>query len=356
MSRQRLSSLRAIMRRRGCGAFIVSRPAHIRALSGFSGSHALCIIRSRGAEFLTDGRYALQSREEVRGFRRTVVSSSLIEASAGRSLLGRIRRAAFEEEHLSHAQVRAFRRHFPGIRFVPTAGVLEGLLVRKTPPELASIREAARIADAVFGRVVSRVVAGAREADIASEISYLLRRHGADGDAFEPIVASGWRGALPHARPTSRKIRSGDLVILDFGCRVDGYCSDLTRTLGVGRLPERARKLHRAVLDAQTAAIEAARGGMAARELDMVARKRLKHSGFAQYVVHSLGHGLGLEVHEIPRVSWMSDECLEAGSVITIEPGLYVPGFGGVRIEDDILLLEDGCEVLTRAPRDLTIT
>jgi Xaa-Pro aminopeptidase len=212
-----------------------------------------------------------------------------------------------------------------------------------------------RITDEVFAELLGILKAGMREKDVAAEITYRHRMHGADGDAFDPIVAGDERGSQPHARAGDRTLRRGELVTLDFGCTVKGYHSDLTRTVAIGRPTQRAKEIYRVVHEAQSAALHAARGGMPASALDGVARKVITDAGYGAAFSHSLGHGLGLHIHERPRVSALSKETLTPGSVVTIEPGVYIPGWGGVRIEDDILLTATGCSVLTTAPRDLLV-
>ncbi|HEV8539137.1 MAG TPA: M24 family metallopeptidase, partial [Bacteroidota bacterium] len=196
---------------------------------------------------------------------------------------------------------------------------------------------------------------GTTESDISAEISFRQRKHGAEADAFETIVASGERGALPHARPTSKQLRNGELVTLDFGCIVEGYHSDMTRTVAIGRPKPEAKKIYAIVYEAQQRAIDAARSDMRARDLDAVARKHIKEKGYDRYYRHSLGHGIGLQIHEAPRISVLSNSLLERGNVITIEPGIYLPGFGGVRIEDDAVITNGSCDVLTQSSRDLIV-
>ncbi len=211
------------------------------------------------------------------------------------------------------------------------------------------------LSEKVFRRILRFVRAGLKEAEVAAEITYWHRKYGADGDAFEPIVASGVRGALPHGRASEKKIKKGELVTLDFGCRLDGYCSDVTRTVAVGQPGDRARRIYRVVLDAQCRAIDAARAGIKARKLDQIARDHIKRRGFGKYFSHSLGHGVGIEIHEQLRLSDRSNDTLMAGNVVTVEPGIYIPGFGGVRIEDDIVIRQEGCEVLNVAEKELII-
>ncbi|MFN0159102.1 MAG: M24 family metallopeptidase [Bacteroidota bacterium] len=355
MTRQRLAQLRKTLVEKGLDALLVSSLYNIRYLSGFSGSNGLIVVRRNSAHFLTDSRYVLQSREEVKGFKRIIAQRGLFDEVAKQKLLSGCARVGFESQHLPHSQYIEMRRQFPRIRLVPTAELVEDMVLVKDQSELESIKEAVRISDMVFDTILDTIRPGVRELDVAAEISYLHKTHGAEQDAFECIVASGERGALPHARATSKKIKSGDLVTLDFGCTVRGYNSDITRTVGVGRVSKKQRRMYDVVLEAQRAAIAEAHAGMPASELDAVARDRIAAAGYGKYFTHSLGHGLGLQVHERPRVSSLGKERLQSGSVITIEPGVYIPGVGGVRIEDDVVLTPTGCQVLNSAPKELMV-
>ena len=356
MTQPRISKLRESLRQEGLDALIVSSIHNIRYLTSFSGSNALCVVKQKEADFLTDGRYAEQARDEVsRRFKRTITALGLYEGIAKQRLLHGCKKVGFESHYVSYAQYRTIKKLCPSVSFVPTMDLVERLALLKDVGEIASIQKAVDISDKVFGEVLSMIKPGMEERTVAAEISYLHKHFGAEGDSFETIVASGSRGSLPHARASSKRIQKGEMVTLDFGCVVNGYNSDITRTLAVGRASRRAREIHRVVLDAQTCAIDAARGGMSARELDAVARTQISRAGFGKYFIHSLGHGLGLHVHERPRISSLSKEHLQAGNVITIEPGVYIPNFGGVRIEDDILLTETGCRVLNSAPKELLI-
>ena len=349
----RLARLRAEMQRRGLDALLVSFLPNVRYLSGFSGSNALCVVTRTGAVLVTDSRYARQSRSEARRLQRVITALPLPEALNAFGVLKRLRTVGFEAEHVPYVQYRMLKKLFPRISFRGTTGLVEDIALIKDASEIDSVHKAARISDRVFGEIISLIRPGVRESEIAAEISYLLRRHGGERDAFEPIVASGERAILPHARATTKRIRRGELVVLDFGTTCNGYCSDLTRTVAVGRVSRAARETYALVREAHADAIAAARAGMMARELDAVARERFRRAGYGRYFVHSLGHGLGLSIHERPRVSPLSRERLQAGSVITIEPGLYIPGVGGVRIEDDVVLTPGGCKVLTGASREL---
>lgn len=355
MNRFRLNELRRVMKAKKLDSFLVTSLENIRYLSGFTGSNALLVITSSGVTFLTDTRYTLQSKNEVSGCKRIITRRDLIEEAAGRKLFLRRNRIGFESQHTVHAQFRKLRKLVRHASLVPTEELVETIAIVKDTGELNAIGQAVKITDRVFHEVVKKIRPGVTELDLAAEISYLHKKFGAEKDAFESIVASGKRGSLPHARPTAHRIKKGEFVTLDFGCTYRGYNSDLTRTVAVGTASKRMREMYAAVLHAQREAIAAARAHMPASDLDGIARGSLTNRGYGKYFSHSLGHGLGLHVHERPRVSFLSKESLLAGSVITIEPGIYIPGVGGVRIEDDVVLDEKGCTVLNKAPKELLI-
>jgi Xaa-Pro aminopeptidase len=351
----RVARLRAVLKKQQLDALIITSLTHLQYLLGFTGTNGIGVFGRRTTAFITDSRYRAQSARQVRTARRYITQHPLLEALAEHGCLKRDTIVGFESHHVTFQQYRVLRRTFPRVTFVPTTGTVEQLLLVKDPAELAALREAMRITDEVFGELLGILKAGMREKDVAAEITYRHRMHGADADAFDPIVAGGERGSQPHARAGDRSLRRGELVTLDFGCTVKGYHSDLTRTVAIGRPSSRAKEIYSIVREAQAAALNAACGGMLANELDGVARKVITDAGYGAAFSHSLGHGLGLHIHERPRVSALSKDTLMPGSVITIEPGIYIPGWGGVRIEDDILLTATGCSVLTTAPRDLLV-
>lgn len=355
MTEQRLERLFSKLKSSGLDAFLVTFLPHIRYLSNFSGSNALCLITQDRHVFLTDGRYREQAPKEVQGFHIIVSQKSLLEELSRRKLLLGLRRIGIDANSITISQLKNLRKLFPRTRFVPSTAIIDELVAVKDKTEIHAIKEAAQITDLVFHSVLKRIKEGVRELDIAAEISYLHRTYGAEADAFEPIVASGKRGALPHARASAKKLRRGELVTLDFGCRFNGYHSDLTRTVAVGRVGKEEKKIYRVVLEAQKRGIEAAVAGAKVKAVDRSARRYIKEQGYGKFFNHSLGHGLGLQVHEMPRVSGSSKETLLEGNVITIEPGIYVPGLGGVRIEDDIVVRNGSCEVLTTSPKELLV-
>jgi Xaa-Pro aminopeptidase len=323
-------------------------------LTGFTGDSGALIVSRRGTTFITDGRFMVQGRAEMAGVRLLQQQGSLY-ASVGQFLKdSRYRRVGFDPAKTTVGQLRSLRKAAgASVRWVATAGTVESLRMRKDAAELAQMRRAAILAGDVVQSAISLLKPGIREFEVAAEIEYQMRKRGASGPAFETIVAFGERAALPHARPTAKRLRKNELVVLDLGAILGHYCSDITRTVYVGRAPKRIRIWYQAVLEAQGAAITAATSGAACMDVDGAARQVLARYRLDDLFVHSTGHGLGLEVHEDPRVARGQAKRLEPGNVITIEPGVYSAGIGGIRIEDDVAIHADRTEVLTRAPRDL---
>ncbi len=299
---------------------------------------------------MTDFRYRLQAETQVRGCRLVEQNAGMAEALAG-VIKGRRRRTVgFEKRHLSWAMHRELSKRLPGVRLVPRNGDVELLRTVKDPDEVASLRKAIRLAAGAYDRAARRL-AGRREREVAEGLETAMRKGGAEATAFPPIVAAGRNSALPHASPGRRTIRRGDLVIIDFGARFRGYHSDTTRTRLPGGGTARARDVYRVVQEAQWAALEAVRPGAAARDVDRAARAVIEQAGYGHCFGHGTGHGVGLEVHENPSIAPRSGEILAPGMVFTLEPGVYIENFGGVRIEDMVLVTERGHEILTRSIR-----
>ncbi len=355
MTRNRLQAVRRALAAHHVDAFLVSENSHIRYLTGFTGSNAVCLVTPRRAVLITDGRYRSQAPAEVDGATVVIARQSLFAELSQRYLVRPGMKVGVEEEHLSAASLRTLRRLLPRCSFPAMPPLIERMSAVKDASEIKRIKRAVEITDAVFAKVLIAMEPGIRELDLAAEISYWHRKYGADSEAFDPIVASGPRAALPHARATTKKIRVGEVVVLDFGCRYQGYNSDMTRVVALGRPSAEMQKIHGIVREAQQRAIDAIRPGMEARALDAVARTHIEKAGYGKFFVHSLGHGLGIHIHDSLRISSLSSELLHEHAVVTIEPGIYLPGKGGVRIEDDVLITRGGCSVLTRSPRDLIV-
>jgi Xaa-Pro aminopeptidase len=349
----RLKRLRHALEVAGASSFLEMHLPNIFYLCGFSGDSAALLVDPASATLFTDGRFTIQAKEETRGIRIHIHKGPLLEA-VGEHLRGRKRhRVAIPPSRLTLAGWKALRKAAGGnLKWVAIDGLVEGLRAVKDASEIERIREAAHLGSQVMEETIRLIRPGVTEIDIASEIGYRMRRKGASGESFEAIVAAGPRSALPHARPTARRIGKNELVVLDLGAILRRYCSDLTRTVHVGKASARVRDWYRAVLDAQTAARDAVKSGVACGVIDAAARNVLQRKGLGRYFVHSTGHGIGLEIHEDPRIARDQKKLLETGNVVTLEPGVYVEGVGGIRIEDDALVTPRGAEILTTAPRE----
>jgi Xaa-Pro aminopeptidase len=334
---------------------LVTRPPNWYYLTGFTGEAGLLLVSSRARPVIvTDGRFTVQAREETTGVRVVQQVRGLLEAAGKLFREQRVRTVGFDPEQITVAQLRGLRKAAGRrVRWAPVSSMVESLRMKKDPSELAQMRRAALLATEVIADAAKLLRPGLREFEVAAEIEYQMRKRGASGPAFETIVASGPRTALPHARPTARRLRKNELVVLDLGAILGHYCSDITRTFYLGRAPARIRGWYKAVQEAQAAAVAAVKAGARCGDVDRAARSVLAGHHLDRHFTHSTGHGLGLEVHEDPRVAKGQARTLELGNVVTIEPGVYVEGVGGIRIEDDVAVHADRTEVLTRFTRDL---
>ncbi len=336
------------MRREKLDGFLVASLPNVRYLCGYTGSNGLMLVTRRDCWFYTDFRYAEQIRTEVKGCRKRVLVRDLVSNPPlewGRTY----RRLGVEENHVTLARARQFRKRFRKARLVPTRDLVLELRRTKEQAEVELIAGAQRITDRVFGKVLKLVKPGVRERDLALEIESQFRRHGEV--AFDSIVASGPNAAKPHAGFSDRRLRRGDAITFDIGCRVAGYCSDMTRTVFVGRAPAELRKVYAIVHEAQRRALATIKPGTAAKVVDAAAREYITEQGYGKQFGHGLGHGVGLEVHELPGLAAPSRDTLAPGDVVTVEPGIYLPGIGGVRIEDMVHVTRTGYTNLTRSPK-----
>jgi Xaa-Pro aminopeptidase len=330
---------------------LVTDALNLRYLTGFTGSNALALVGLEMRRFLTDFRYVERARTEVTGFDLQLAPQELRTALAAGWPPGELR-VGFEDQHVSVRRHAELRETLPErIELVPAGGLVEAERAIKEPGEVATIRAAAALVDEIYAWLAEDALVGRTERDVALALEQEMRMRGAEGPSFSSIVAAAENGALPHAVPRDVAIPAGTLLTLDIGARMDGYCSDCTRTWATGALDDDLAELYDTVLNAQETALAAVRPGPEGRELDAVARDLITAAGHGDHFGHGLGHGVGLDVHEAPRLARTATGRLEAGHVVTVEPGIYLPGRGGARIEDLVVVTGDGHEVLSRTPK-----
>jgi Xaa-Pro aminopeptidase len=349
--RERLISL---FREQKIDSFLIAALPNVRYLSGFTGSNGAILLTAERALLFTDPRYQTQAPQQSDCEVKIAKGAVLAEIVSWQKKLG-LRRLGFERSRISFSDYDYLKSQRLAAKLVPVTDVVEKLRMVKSPKEIATIRTAVELNSAALEHALSALKREMTEIDLAAEIEYRMRQLGADGPSFETIVATGPRTALPHAHPTPAPINGNQLLLIDMGATVAGYASDMTRTMSVGHLPPKARRMYHAVLESQLAAIDAVKAGVAASRVDRAARRVLKQHGLDKLFIHSTGHGLGLEIHEGPRIGRKGTEGLEAGMAITIEPGAYLEGFGGIRIEDTVVVTEKGCEILTPTKKDLLV-
>jgi Xaa-Pro aminopeptidase len=334
-------------------ALLVAFSPNLRYLTGFTGSNGCLLAMPGKAILFTDPRYRIQASQEVSTQVKISKGPLVTDALAAIGRLG-LKRIGYEPARMTCDFFEALKAHLPmNASLTPVHGWIEELRMVKTPDELTRIRRSVETNSRAFEQAVSRVRPGMMERDLAAELEYRMRRLGAEKPSFETIVAGGVRSALPHAQPTSAPLRAGDLVVVDMGAFQDGYASDMTRMLFLGRPTARVKRTYRAVLEAQLAAIDCVRAGVPVAQVDRAARRVLKGYGLDRAFVHSTGHGLGLEIHEPPRIGKRDKSVLREGMAITIEPGVYLEDFGGIRIEDTVVVTAGGCDILTPTSKEL---
>jgi len=351
--REVIKDLELLIAEKGLQGILLFSPENLFYLTGYRGEEGGLLLEEGRGTLLVDGRYFTQAKEEAEGVEVGLLKSwarGIAEELRSRSL----KRVGVEAHSLTLRQYQRLSEEAQGVEFVPIGEELEGLRARKGPDEVEAIKEAIAISERALKEVLSLLKPGVREMEVALELEFRMRRAGSEGVPFPPIVASGPRAALPHATPTEKRIGAGEPVIVDFGARHNRYCSDETRTFLVGGDGGEFEKIYQIVKEAQERAIERIRVGVPLSEVDRAARERIEAAGFGPHFSHGTGHGVGIAVHEWPTVSSESSQVAEEGMVITIEPAIYLPEWGGVRIEDMVLITPSGAEVLTTAPKDLT--
>jgi Xaa-Pro aminopeptidase len=336
-------------------AFVVTRLPNVRFLTGFTGSNGQLVLAAERSVFLTDGRYTEQSRREVPELERRTYAADFAEAFAAACRDAGVARVAFESGGVTYRFYEDLREKASDVELVPTREEIERLRWIKEPEEIHMIERAQAITDEAFERILPKLVEGITEREAALELEWAMRRAGAEGLAFDSIVAFGESSAEPHHHPTDRPLGRGDVIKMDFGALYAGYHADMTRTVAYGEPPEELRQIHAIVARSQRAGIDAVRAGVAGKDPDAAARQVIADAGYGERFSHSLGHGVGLELHEGPTLRGPSDEILPENAVVTVEPGIYVPGLGGARIEDMVVVTEDGCRPIPRSTRELVV-
>jgi Xaa-Pro aminopeptidase len=327
---------------------------NVRYLTGYSGSTGAIFITRKASIFITDFRYKDQSKKEVKGSRILISKKNAIATMADvKEAQAKNLRVAIEAHRLTVDQKAQLADALPNAILVDTIDMVEDLMICKDKAEIENIRKAAEISDVAFERILGILKPGLREKDVAAELEYQMKMLGADKEAFGSIVASGYRSALPHGLASSKKIKQGEFVTFDFGALYNGYCSDITRTVVIGRASARQKNIYKIVQRAQMAGVKKVRAGVTGKAVDAAARKVIEKAGFGKEFGHGTGHGIGLEVHAAPRISMLGAQPLKSNMVITIEPGIYISGWGGVRIEDDVVVRPRGALVLNKAPKKL---
>ena len=338
-------------------ALLVTASSNIRYLTGFTGSAGIVVVTGQDMILVTDGRYTEQAADQLAASSapcRLEITSTEQRSIVGSALVG-TRRLGLEADHVTWSTQRRYAEEwFPDLEVCATSGLVERLRRTKDDAELARMELAAAIADAALAEHRSELSDGPTEAEFALGLDSTMRRFGASSTSFETIVASGPNGAKPHARPTDRRIGDGDLVVVDFGCIVDGYCSDMTRTVAIGDIDDTCTLMLEVVTAANAAGVAAVRAGASASDVDAAARAVISDAGWASAYTHGTGHGVGLDIHEAPRVAATSTDTLSSGDVVTVEPGVYLPAHGGVRMEDSVVVTPDGCRVLTHTTKSPT--
>lgn len=358
MADTRLEQLRFILEDNKSDAMFVSYLPNIRYITNFSGSSAYLFITKDELHFITDDRYEEQIKEELYPLPglHTYISRDVWRVAKDKHILKNITTLAFESDRIYYSDAVSIRNLIRPIKFKPVSNLVERFTIPKSPEELEFIQKACDLAVETYNLVLPLIKPGVGENEIALEIAYQSRKLGSEADPFDIIVTSGARGAIVHGAPTAKKLRNGDIVILDFGCKVHGFCSDITRTIAVGRATKEQKQLYKIIHKAKEAAINIVRPGMNGKTLDKSARSIIEKEGFGKFFQHSLGHGIGLESHEMPLITFrMDDQIVPEFSVIAIEPGVYLPDKYGMRIEDMVYITRYGPKMLTKAPEDLPV-
>lgn len=352
---QRLNKLRKQFAKHDIEAFIISNPINCTYLSGFKGTAVTLVVNNNNAYLLTDFRYLEQAREQSPNFTVIDITKSFYSELIRLFNQAGVNKVGVESDYLTYQQFTTLNKKVGKIKFIPINGAVHNLRMIKELEEVALIKKSMHILDKAFNHIIGKLKPGVTEKEIALELEFFARSEGAEEKAFPFIVASGPRSSLPHGTASNRVIQYGDLVTIDFGVVFNGYNSDMTRTIVIGKPDKKQKDIYNIVLEAQLVGLDKIRAGLKASEIDNMVRTVIEQKGYGSYFGHSTGHGIGLEVHEKPRLSDSDETVLEDGMVVTVEPGIYIPKWGGVRIEDTVLVQKTGCKILCSSPKSTLI-
>ena len=351
---RRQENLKQVLAKKNLDGILITNLTNIRYICGFTGSAATCLVMPDGQYFITDGRYIEQSKNQVQGFERFIDMDTHFNVIKNNKLNPNGLKLAFESDHVSYSLYGKMKEMFPETTWEGTSMILEVLAAVKDDSELAAIRTAVEVTDKVYEEILPMLQPGCTEKQVANIMVSKYRDY-AEGEAYSPIVAAGPNGALPHAIPTDREFIKGDFIVIDAAAKYGGYHADMTRTPVVGEATEKHQEVYGIVKEAQRRGCSAAKAGVPCKDVDSATRDYITEMGYGDYYTHGTGHGLGLEIHTSPRFSPKSDEILKVNNVMTVEPGIYLAGWGGVRIEDDLIIKEDDCEILNKTTKDLIV-
>lgn len=348
---ERVNNLRTLLNEKGLDGLLLYKPENRRYASDFTGSTGYVLVTANYAKFITDFRYIQQASTQCNGF-------EVVEINAQKTIIDvlnelNLKKIGVEEDFMTYGQYREFTSKLVETELVPLEGAIVKLRSVKTTDEVKYIEKAASIADEAFNHILNFIKPGMSEQEIGLELEFFMKKRGASKLSFDSIVASGKRSSLPHGIATDKVVEIGDMITLDFGCVYNGYCSDMTRTFVLGKANNKQKEIYNVVLEAQKTSLNAVKPGITGEELDKIARNIISEKGYGEYFGHGLGHGVGLEVHELPHINARGKVTMEPGMIITIEPGVYIPDFGGVRIEDLVLVTDNGYTVLSKSTKDL---
>lgn len=350
----KLTKLRKKLEQADLEAILITSSINRRYLTGFTGTAGVALVSQSDALFITDFRYTEQASEQIKDF-KIIEHKQTIEEEIHNQLKSlNIKKLGFEKNHVTYAQYTTFKQQFK-VDIVPAGNLVENLRLIKSDDEIRIMEKAAKIADEAYEHIKTFIKPGVKEIDVANELEFFMRKQGATSSSFDIIVASGHRSALPHGVASDKKIATGELVTMDYGALYEGYCSDITRTVAVGDISDELKTIYETVLTAQELGVKHIKPGMTGKEADDLTRDHITKKGYGEYFGHSTGHGLGMEVHEGPALSFRSNVKLVPGMVVTVEPGIYIPNVGGCRIEDDIVITETGNRRLTKSDKHLII-